>query len=441
MIRDTVIYRKRLLLYFSAVFIIFAGIIVLFQLRAEKVTKEEMLSRQLSIYADVVNQCIVSGIPETGLLLYVLPEGIRITLVDLKGDVTYDSKFVGGKFLSSSEIGSGDVNNLDNHLSRSEIVSAVRFSSGHAIRNSGTDGIPYFYYAKSYGDNIVRVALPYENEVRNMFRPNVLFIVIVAVILLVSFLVIALLSGYFGHGVSKLHDQIDQEKVKYKEMKHQMTNNIAHELRTPVSSIRGYLETLVNCPDIAPDRKRAFIERAYVQAIRLSDLIRDIALITKIEEASDQLRKEPLCLKDVVEEVISEFREMIDRKSVNVENMLDNININGNQTLIYAVFRNLVENSLKYGGGNMTIHVECVGVSGGKCNLVYYDTGKGVGEEHLPRIFERFYRVSEGRTRDDGGSGLGLSIVRNAIAFHNGDIVASIRPSGGIRYDFTLSVQ
>lgn len=272
-------------------------------------------------------------------------------------------------------------------------------------------------------------------------RANIVFIVIVAVISFVSFLAIALLSGHFWQDVSLLHEQIDQEKVKYKEMKHQMTNNIAHELRTPVSSIRGYLETLTTCPDIAPERKQAFIERAYVQTIRLSDLIRDIALITKIEEASDQLVKERLCLKTIVDEVISEFRETIETKEVYVENLLDNIHVNGNATLLYAIFRNLVENSLKYGGGNLVIHVECASIHDGKCHLVYYDTGKGVGQEHLSRIFERFYRVSEGRTRDDGGSGLGLSIVRNAIAFHNGDITASLRTAGGLQYNFTLSVK
>lgn len=441
MIESTVVYGKRLLLCFSAVFVIFATIIILFQIRSEKVVKEEMFGRQLSIYADIVDQCMAEGKLETDRLLKVLPEDIRITIVDLEGTVMYDAKFTSGQFLPVTCVSPVESGALANHLSRPEIMAAVKSSSGYAIRNSGTAGIQYFYYAKFCGDKIVRVAMPYEKKIRNMLRPDILFIIIVAAILFVSFLIIALLSGYFEHGVSKLHDQIDQEKVKYKEMKHQMTNNIAHELRTPVSSIRGYLETLVNCPDIAPERKQAFIERAYIQTIRLSDLIRDIALITKIEEASDQLAKERICLKDVVDEVIMEFRDMLDDKSVVVENLLDSIHINGNQTLLHAIFRNLVENSLKYGGGNLTIHVECLGLCGGKCSLVYYDTGKGVGEEHLPRIFERFYRVSEGRTRDDGGSGLGLSIVRNAIAFHGGDIAASIRPSGGIQYDFTLSVE
>lgn len=430
-------YRKRLLLYFSAVFVVFAVLLVSYQLGAERGVKEDTLRSKLDIYSDMVEYCLdscaVSAAERISGLNGFVPDNLRITIVGTDGDVWFDSEFY-----TSDTIPSGK---LENHASRPEIMEAMSSGTGSEIRKSDTAGIPYFYFAKSFGDHIVRVALPYDGDVKDSFRPNALFIAISFVIFLVAILAIAILSGYFGHGVSQLHDMIDMEKEKYKEMKHQMTNNIAHELRTPVSSIRGYLETLTTCADIPPERQKAFIQRAYIQTIRLSDLIRDIALITKIEEASDQLVREDLCIRNIVDEIFAEFREEMERKNVVAENMLDNIHIYGNATLVYAIFRNLVENSLKYGGGNLTIHVECLGFSGGKCNLVYYDTGKGVGEQHLSRLFERFYRVSEGRTRDDGGSGLGLSIVRNAIAFHKGDISASIRPSGGLEYHFTLSVK
>ena len=223
-------------------------------------------------------------------------------------------------------------------------------------------------------------------------------------------------------------------------VKQQMTNNIAHELRTPVSSIRGYLETLVTCGDISPERRQMFLDRAYAQVMRLSDLIRDIALITKIEEAPEQLAKEKLNLKSVTDEIFEEFRETIEREDMKVENLLpDNLEITGNASLIYAIFRNLVENSVKYAGHGVTLHIECYAKGDGYCHLTYYDTGKGVSEEHLAKIFERFYRISEGRTRDAGGSGLGLSIVRNAIAFHKGDVRAVNRRDGGLEFLFSLS--
>lgn len=235
-----------------------------------------------------------------------------------------------------------------------------------------------------------------------------------------------------------INDSTNQEKNRLD--KHQMTNNIAHELRTPVSSIRGYLETLTSMDNIPQEKARTFIERAYVQTLRLSDIIRDIALITKIEEAPEQLQKEKIYLKSMSDEVFEEFRNQIEDKNIKVENLLDEkLYINGNHALIHAILRNLVENSIKYGGDGITIHIECYAESDGYCHFAYYDTGKGVSEEYLSKIFERFYRISEGRTRDAGGSGLGLSIVRNAILFHNGDVRAVNREQGGLEFIFSLS--
>lgn len=264
-------------------------------------------------------------------------------------------------------------------------------------------------------------------------------LIIFAAIIIVAGIIWITVHRNFGRSLLAMTRKIDSEKEKYREMKQQMTNNIAHELRTPVSSIRGYLETLTSCPDIDPERKQQFIERAYAQSIRLSDLIRDIALITKIEEASSQLVKENVDMRKISDDVFEEFKDDISRRGVNIENMLPySLVISANSTLLYAILRNLVENSLKYAGDHITIHIECMGLKSGLYYFKYYDTGKGVGREHLKRIFERFYRVQEGRTRDAGGSGLGLSIVRNAVSFHGGDITALAHNGGGLEYRFSL---
>lgn len=222
-------------------------------------------------------------------------------------------------------------------------------------------------------------------------------------------------------------------------LKKQMTSNIAHELRTPVTSIRGYLETLLACPDMPQEKKQAFLERAYNQTLRLSELISDMALISKMEEKSSNFKKEEVDFYDIANEVFEEFDERIRTADVTLENQIQPGTIlYANRTLIYTILRNLVENSLKYAGNGVIIHLECSSLSGNIYSLTYYDTGSGVSEEHLERIFERFYRVSEGRTRDDGGSGLGLSIVRNAVAFHGGKIKVSNRSEGGLMFVFTL---
>ncbi len=222
-------------------------------------------------------------------------------------------------------------------------------------------------------------------------------------------------------------------------LKQQMTSNISHELRTPVTSIMGYLETLSTCPNMDESKRKTFIDRAYNQCKRLSGLIRDMAMISKIEESSERLVKEPVELKALSDEVFGEFAADIEKKHITVENLLeDDLEVNGNVTLLHAIFRNMVENSLKYAGEGVTLHLECYSAEDDHVYLTYYDTGNGVPPEHLTRLFERFYRVTEGRTRDDGGSGLGLSIVRNAVAFHDGDIRAVNREEGGLQFFFSL---
>lgn len=224
-------------------------------------------------------------------------------------------------------------------------------------------------------------------------------------------------------------------------LKQQMTSNVSHELRTPVTSIRGYLETLLSCPDMDEAKRMMFIERAYNQTLRLSELISDMALISKMEESPEKLPKQGVDLGRVSRLVFEELAGDIEAKGIKVENCLeDGFVINGNNSLIHSLLRNLVENSIKYAGDGVTLHIECYSRSDRKCYFTYYDTGSGVPEEHIGRIFERFYRVSEGRTRDKGGSGLGLSIVRNAVAFHGGDIRAVNRQWGGLQFFFSLSV-
>lgn len=205
-----------------------------------------------------------------------------------------------------------------------------------------------------------------------------------------------------GYVAFRAHKKVAEAEARQKsKLKKQMTSNIAHELRTPVTSIRGYLETLIACPDMKPEKKQEFIEKAYNQTLRLSELITDMALISKMEEKSAKFQKEDIDLFDVSNEVFEEFGERIVANRVKVENMLEpGTVLTGNKTLVYTIIRNLVENSLKYAGNDITIHLECYSSIEKFCYLTYYDTGEGVPQEHLDQIFERFYRIEEGRTRD-----------------------------------------
>ncbi|WP_298653570.1 ATP-binding protein [uncultured Proteiniphilum sp.] len=237
-----------------------------------------------------------------------------------------------------------------------------------------------------------------------------------------------------------ISDITKSEKTRL--LKQEMTNNIAHELRTPVTSIRGYLETILNLYDYEGDnseRIRGFLDRAYTQTIRLSELIQDISMLTKIEEAADRFELEPVRINELLNELANDLADELKEKNVSfVVVVKDNVIIHGSRTLLYSIFRNLIENSMSYGGGNIEIVVRCYNENEDTYFFEFYDTGTGVEEKHLVRIFERFYRVNEGRTRKTGGSGLGLSIVKNAVLFHKGSIVAKNRPEGGLRFLMTF---
>lgn len=228
--------------------------------------------------------------------------------------------------------------------------------------------------------------------------------------------------------------------VQTAQLKREMTSNITHEIRTPLTSIRGYLETL-RYSDLSPEQQAAFTDKAYRQAERLSAMMDDIRLISQMDEReAEEYRMEELDLGLVVEEARIAFADRIEQSGDRFVNEIpDGLTIHANNSLIHSVFQNLIENSLRYAGDGVTLCFSCYHRDDEYVYLSYYDTGRGVPEEKLGRIFERFYRIDSGRTRDRGGSGLGLSIVRNAIRLHGGQIQARRHsPDGGLEFLFTL---
>jgi len=223
-------------------------------------------------------------------------------------------------------------------------------------------------------------------------------------------------------------------------LKQQLTSNIAHELKTPLASIKGYLETVLNNPNIPTEKKHYFMEKAYAQSERLTDLLNDISLLNNIEDAGELFEFKQLQIRPVIRDVVENLRIRMNQKNItcNVE-VNPAVAINGNESLLFSVFQNLLENSINYAGENITVTVSNYLEDTKFYYFRYSDTGPGIPEEHLPRIFERFYRVDYGRSRENGGTGLGLSIVKNAVLLHKGDISVKNRPEGGLEFLFSLA--
>lgn len=418
-------YHKRLFLFFLgflwAIVLCFIG----FQYIREKQYKQEFLSAQLQLY----NRNLICQVDE-GLLYeeyiesHVKPfEELRISVVSLIGAVVYDNLI--------------PLDSLNNHLSRPEIEQALKKGQGYHIgRYSESDGRLYFYSATKGERAIVRTAIPYSASLKDMLKADWTFLGIMIAISVFASVLAYFASIRLGATLAKIN-RLHEEEEKNR-LKRQLTNNINHELKTPVASMQVCLETLLNGIQLTDAKKMELIERCYMNNARLSNLLRDVSLITRLEDGSQLIGKEEVLLNGIIEEikeeleVVSENGKMILHASFNEE-----VVINGNLSLIGAIFRNLTENAIAYSEGK-NIYITLLENTPDSCSISFEDDGRGVDPEKLPFLFDRFYRIDKGRSRRIGGTGLGLSIVKHAVQFHGGKISVTNRAGGGLRFVFTL---
>ena len=234
-------------------------------------------------------------------------------------------------------------------------------------------------------------------------------------------------------------NDITQEEEQIR-LKRQLTQNIAHELKTPVSSIQGYLETILSAQDLSKEKMQTFLERCYAQSNRLTRLLRDISVLTRMDEAANLIDMEKVDISLLVGNIVNEVALELEEKNITVVNSLKpHILLRGNYSLLYSIFRNLMDNAIAYAGTNIHVHISCFREDENFYYFSFADTGVGVSPEHLNRLFERFYRVDKGRSRKLGGTGLGLAIVKNAVLIHGGTISAKNNPGGGLEFVFTLA--
>jgi signal transduction histidine kinase len=224
-------------------------------------------------------------------------------------------------------------------------------------------------------------------------------------------------------------------------LKRQLTQNVAHELKTPVASIQGYLETILDNPKISESMKEQFLRRSYAQSQRLTSLLHDISTLNRLDDASSEMFDfETVDISQMVKDIQKETALSLEKHRMTfIDKLPDNVKVKGNRSLLYSIFRNLTDNSISYAGENTTITLESK-LQGNKWHFTFKDNGVGVPQEHLPRLFERFYRLDKGRSRKMGGTGLGLAIVKNAVLLHDGTIRVKNNSDGGLRFDFSIKI-
>ncbi len=411
-------YKKRLFTYFLIVFTTFSVAVVLFERYRERDYRIEMLSTLLDNYSYVAQE-------NTSHI--AIPDNMRITRINEAGTVVFDNNV-------------SDTSSMENHATRPEITLARKNGSGYDIRTSSTTGVAYFYYARKLPDGYIRMAMPYNSAVKSHLTPDTGFLIFTVVLFLVTMVALWFIARRYGQDLQTLKNRLTQEAKARAKLKAEMTSAIAHELRTPTSSIRSYSETLCT-PGIDDEHKDAFIRRIHDASVRLSELLENVSLLTKMEEAPANFNSVEVNVLEVIEGVVEEFQSVGSKGKpfTVVCKVADDVVVRGSKILIYSIWRNLIENSIKYGGDSVKIVIK----SEPSEDENYYcfslrDNGSGLEEKHLDRLFERFYRVDKGRTRDDGGSGLGLSIVAHAVKHHQGSITAENSDMGGLTIRFSL---
>ena len=198
------------------------------------------------------------------------------------------------------------------------------------------------------------------------------------------------------------------------------------------------LETLLSGISLTEEKRIELIERCYTNNERLRRLLNDVSLITRMEGGSTLIEKERIVINDIINEISQELEIMPEDERMTLHtDFEEEVVMEGNLSLIGSIFRNLTENAISYSEGK-NIFITLLENNDNECRICFEDDGKGVEEEQLPRLFERFYRVDKGRSRKMGGTGLGLAIVKHSVQFHGGNISVSNRSDGGLRFEFTL---
>jgi two-component system phosphate regulon sensor histidine kinase PhoR len=240
-----------------------------------------------------------------------------------------------------------------------------------------------------------------------------------------------------GGAVAVLRDLTETERME--KSRRDFIANVSHELRTPLTSIQGYTETLLDSP-IEDNHVREFLEIIRKNGARMSRLTEDLLTLARVESGEQRFGIQQVSTEELLQDARESFREVARTYGVDlvIENSVPESRVNADREAIHQIFSNLIENALKYAASGKRI---ILGARATTVGVEFYvtDFGPGISSEHLPRLFERFYRVDKARSRESGGTGLGLAIAKHIVLAHGGTIRAESELNHGSSFLFSLT--
>ncbi len=403
---------------------------------------------------------------------------LRITLITADGTVLVDS-----------DVPFNTLSSVENHLQRPEIQQALRGKLGVETRHSATVGKNFLYVAKSVtmpaaagplqSVKFVRLSTHLE-EIRKTtadIRSTMLVagLAVLVMILIVSMFLSRRISkpmveiaqkvreiragnldtqievrendevGEVARAVNEMVGKLKSDIVQLKKLERvrsEFLGNVSHELRTPIFSLQGFLETLIEGAVDDPAVNRDFLKKAQAHAARLNTLLADLITISQIESGEMKMSFRYFDLNEFLDSLLRELRPTAELHGVSLRRdgyPAGSLEVFGDRERLQVVMENLIENAIKYNRPSGEV-VLASDRSDRKVRVSVSDSGLGIAAAHIPRIFERFYRVDRDRSRDVGGTGLGLAIVKHIIEAHGSSVKVESEPGKGSTFSFELKL-
>lgn len=432
--------RRSMVLILGITLLVSYGLLSLFFYKQGMQTLREEVRQE----ARYICEAVRIGGPEYLEELDKVEVHTRVTWIAEDGTVFYDS--------------GENESYLENHKDREEVEEAMKNGSGEKTRMSSTKKTEMYYYALRMDDGtVLRVSKEMDSLASTAFRMLPVVFLIAATMMVFAYMLARWQTARLIEPINKLDiehplendiyeeltplleamDQRNKEKDAVSNMRKEFSANVSHELKTPLTSISGYAEIMKNGL-VREEDIPVFSERIYKEARRLIHLVEDIIKLSKLDEESVELEKEDVDLYGLCREIISRLAPQAQMRRVQIVLEGEPVCYHGIRQILDEMIYNICENAIKYNvdGGKVDVWAGNT-LSGPK--VMVSDNGIGIPQEHLGRIFERFYRVDKSHSKERGGTGLGLSIVKHGAILHGAKVNVESNVGKGTRMEILFT--